>query len=263
MDLEDIRRQVDTLDKDIIGLISKRAELVSAAGKLKKDEKGVRDPKRVEQVIEKIKAKASAAGLEPALAEEIYRTIIGCFVRKELAEYNRNAPLPASLARGRTGSDVPEKEKHLNDRDFEISTDKDRLDLGMIHEFLSKRSYWAKGIPLEVVKRSIEHALCFGLYQQGKQVGFARVVTDRATVAYLADVFILEPYRGRGLGKGLVRAIIDHPDLAGLRMWILGTKDAHELYAKYGFRKVADTAAHDRFMVILNPDAYKRATAGS
>ncbi|MHB8846343.1 MAG: GNAT family N-acetyltransferase [Nitrospirota bacterium] len=150
----------------------------------------------------------------------------------------------------------------MNETEYDISTDKDRLDVSVIHDFLSNRSYWAKGIPLEVVKRSIEHALCFGAYHQGRQAGFARVVTDYATVACLADVFILEPYRGRGLGKGLVKAIIDHPDLAGLRMWILGTKDAHELYGRFGFRKVADTAARDRFMVILDPDAYKRVTAG-
>ena len=151
----------------------------------------------------------------------------------------------------------------MSDQEFEISADKDRLDVPMIHDFLSNRSYWAKGIPLEVLKRSIEHALCFGVYHQGRQVGFARVVTDYATVAYLADVFIIEPCRGRGLGKGLVKTIMDRPDLKGLRMWILGTRDAHELYRKIGFKKAAETAAAERFMVILNPDVYNRKTAGS
>jgi len=142
--------------------------------------------------------------------------------------------------------------------EFEISTDKTRLDLAMIHDFLANQSYWAAGIPLPVVKKSIENALCFGVYHQGKQVGFARVVTDYATTAYVGDVFILEPYRGRGLGKRLVKAIVDHPELEGLRLWFLGTRDAHGLYKKYGFKKVAETPLMERLMAILNPDVYKR-----
>jgi GNAT superfamily N-acetyltransferase len=141
---------------------------------------------------------------------------------------------------------------------YSISTDKEMLDLALIHDFLSNESYWAKGIPFEVVKRSVENALCFGIYHQGKQVGFARVVTDYATTAYVGDVFILEPHRGRGLGKQLIKTIIDHPGLANLRLWLLGTRDAHGLYEKYGFKKVAETPAAERFMAILNPDAYKR-----
>ncbi len=142
--------------------------------------------------------------------------------------------------------------------EYGISMDKGRLDLAMIHDFLANQSYWAKDIPLEVMKRSIENALCFGVYHQGRQVGFASVVTDYATIAYVGDVFIIEPYRGKGLGKRLVRTIVDCPELQGLRLWLLGTKDAHELYRKYGFRKVAETPALERFMTILNPDVYKR-----
>lgn len=146
----------------------------------------------------------------------------------------------------------------MNEHEYDISTDKRRLDLALIHDFLANESYWAKGIPIEVMKRSVENALCFGVYHQGRQVGFARVVTDYATVAYVGDVFIIEPYRGRGLGKRLLKTIVDHPELAGLRLWFLGTKDAHDLYRKYGFKKVAETPAMERFMTILNPDAYNR-----
>ncbi len=145
----------------------------------------------------------------------------------------------------------------MNENEYEISTDKKRLDLVMIRDFLANESYWANGIPFEVLKKSIENALCFGVYHQGRQVGFARVVTDYATTAYLGDVFIIEPCRGRGLGKRLVKAIMDHPELAGLRLWILGTRDAHDLYGKYGFKKVTETPAIERLMVILNPDVYK------
>ncbi len=146
----------------------------------------------------------------------------------------------------------------MNDNEYEISTDKARLDFAMIHDYLSNRSYWAAGVPLSVVKKSIESALCFGVYYQGRQVGFARVVTDYATTAYIGDVFVLEPYRGRGLGKRLVRTILDHPELQGLRLWLLGTKDAHGLYGKFGFKKVAETPLLDRFMVIRNSDVYKK-----
>ncbi len=146
----------------------------------------------------------------------------------------------------------------MNEDEYEISTDKKRFDLSMVHNFLANESYWAKGIPLEVMKKSIDNSLCFGVYHQGRQVGFARVVTDYATTAYVGDVFIIESYRGRGLGKRLVKAIVDHPELEGLRLWFLGTKDAHDLYRKYGFKKVAETPAMERLMVILNPEVYKR-----
>src|SRR5512142_2033093 len=140
----------------------------------------------------------------------------------------------------------------------EISTDKNKLDLTVIHDFLANESYWAKGIPMEVMKRSIENSLCFGVYHQGRQVGFARVVTDYATTAYVGDVFIRESYRGRGLGKRLIKAVVDHAALEGLRLWFLGTKDAHGLYRKFGFKSAAETPVMERLMVILNPDVYIR-----
>ena len=141
--------------------------------------------------------------------------------------------------------------------EYTISTEKKRLDLGMIHDFLSNESYWAKGIPLDVVKRSIENSLCFGVYDTDKQVGFARVITDYATTAYVGDVFILESCRGRGLGKLLIKTVVEHPELQGLRLWFLGTKDAHDLYRKYGFKKVTETPIMERLMTILDPDVYK------
>ena len=146
----------------------------------------------------------------------------------------------------------------MNEDEYEISTDKKRLDLVVIHDFLANESYWAKGIPLEVMKKSIDNSLCFGVYRQGRQVGFARVVTDYATTAYVGDVFILEAFRGRGLGKRLIKTIVNHPELEGLRLWFLGTKDAHELYRKFGFKRVAETPIMERLMAILNPEVYKR-----
>ena len=116
-----------------------------------------------------------------------------------------------------------------------ISTDRERLDIGVIHGFLSASSYWAKGRPVEVVRRSIDNSLPFGLYQGGQQIGFARVVTDYATFAWLADVFVLDEFRGKGVGKWLIEVIISHPQLQGFRRWVLATKDAHDLYRPFGF----------------------------
>ena len=115
-----------------------------------------------------------------------------------------------------------------------MTTDKARLDLAVVHSFL-KTSYWAAGISADVVERSVENSLTFGLFADGKQVGFARVVTDYATFAYLADVFVLEPHRGQGLGRWMMEVMFSHPELQGLRRWMLATWDAHELYRKYGF----------------------------
>ncbi len=125
-----------------------------------------------------------------------------------------------------------------------IDTDKARLDLDVIHGFLSA-SYWSPNVPREIVRRAIDNSLCFGVYIGDAQVGFARVITDLATFAYLADVFILEAYRGRGLSKRLMDAIVSHPQLQGLRRWTLITRDAHALYARYGFTPLATP---DRFM---------------
>lgn len=133
-----------------------------------------------------------------------------------------------------------------------VDTDPARLDLAVVHGFLAE-SYWAKGIPLETVRRSIRNSLCFGLYEAENQIGFARVVSDRATFAYLADVFVLESHRGRGLGKLLMGAVVAHPDLQGLRRWMLATRDAHGLYAQYGFTPLP---VPERFMQLHDPDVY-------
>jgi GNAT superfamily N-acetyltransferase len=116
---------------------------------------------------------------------------------------------------------------------YTISTDKTRLDIGLIHDFLSEDSYWAQDRPYDVVERSIDHSLCFGMYAGTEQVGFARVVTDYATFAWLCDVFVVEPHRGQGLGKWLVETVVAHPDLDGIRLFILATRDAHGLYHRY------------------------------
>lgn len=118
--------------------------------------------------------------------------------------------------------------------EFRVSDDRALLDVGLIHSFL-RESYWAAGIPRDVVERSLQGSLCFGLYEDETQVGFARCVTDRATYAYLADVFVLPTHRGRGLSKWLMECIVSHPDLQGLRRWNLVTRDAHRLYARFGF----------------------------
>jgi GNAT superfamily N-acetyltransferase len=116
---------------------------------------------------------------------------------------------------------------------YTISTDKTRLDTGLIHRFLSEDSYWAQDRPYDVVERSIDHSLCFGVYAGTEQVGFARVVTDYVTFAWLCDVFIVEPHRGQGLGKWLVETVVAHPDLDGIRLFSLATRDAHGLYRRY------------------------------
>ena len=122
---------------------------------------------------------------------------------------------------------------------YVISTERERLDVGVIHGFLSEDSYWAPGVDREIVARSIENSVCFGLYDgDWRQVGFARVVTDRAAFAYLADVFVLSAHRRRGLGKWLIETVLSHPDLQNLRRFFLGTADAHSLYERYGFRPV-------------------------
>jgi GNAT superfamily N-acetyltransferase len=117
---------------------------------------------------------------------------------------------------------------------FLISTDKSRLQPKMIQEFLSRESYWAQGRPLTTVEKTIETSLCFGAYDGDKQVGFARVVTDYATFAWLCDVFVIASHRGQGLAKWLIESVVAHPDLQGLRLFMLATSDAHELYRKYG-----------------------------
>jgi GNAT superfamily N-acetyltransferase len=137
--------------------------------------------------------------------------------------------------------------------DYVISTDPARLDRGLIHAWLNQNSYWAKGVAREIVERAIDHSLCFGIYQGARQVGFARAVTDRATFAWLADVFVLEAHRARGLSKWLMQTILAHPELQGLRRWLLGTRDAHGLYAQSGFQPLAHP---ERFMELHRPNIY-------
>lgn len=136
---------------------------------------------------------------------------------------------------------------------FTISTDKTKLNIPYIHRFLAQ-SYWAENIPPEIVQRSIVGSMCFGVYDGENQIGFARVVTDKATFGHLADVFIDEQYRARGLSKWLVETILSHPELQGFRSWQLGTRDAHGLYAKFGFKPVDHP---ERMMRKYDPDVYK------
>ena len=142
----------------------------------------------------------------------------------------------------------------LHRGEFLISTDPSRLDLNLIHTFLAK-VYWAEGIPVETVKRSIENSLCFGIHHLGEQIGFGRVITDYATFAYIGDVFILEKYRGRGLAKWLVESMTAHPELRGLRRWMLATRDAHGLYSRFGFRGLKSP---EKWMEIHNAGVYRR-----
>jgi len=141
--------------------------------------------------------------------------------------------------------------------EYSISTDKGRLDVAVIHGFLTM-SYWAAGVSMDVVKRSIEHSLAFGVYKGDQQVGFARIITDYATFAYLGDVFILEPFRGRGLSKWLMEVIVGHPELQGLRRWVLLTRDAHGLYRQVGFTELSNP---ERYMEMHFPDVYKGVTS--
>jgi GNAT superfamily N-acetyltransferase len=142
--------------------------------------------------------------------------------------------------------------------EYTISTDPARLDIVLIHDFL-KASYWAAGVPREIVERSIRHSLPFGVYKGALQIGFARVITDYATFAYLADVFVLADHRGQGLSKWLMEVIVSHPDLQGLRRWMLATRDAHGLYQN-GFKALKHPA---RWMELHHPDVYTAISDGA
>jgi GNAT superfamily N-acetyltransferase len=135
---------------------------------------------------------------------------------------------------------------------YEISTDPARLDVDAIHAFLTQ-SYWSPGIPRATVARAIANSLCFGVFWQGQQVGFAPMVTDKTTFAYLCDVYVLEEHRGHGVSKQLMAHVMQHPDLQGLRRMMLATRDAHGLYTQYGFTALT---APDRIMEIVRPDIY-------
>lgn len=132
--------------------------------------------------------------------------------------------------------------------EYAISTDTARIDVDAVADYLS-RSYWAAGRSREQIERSLAHSICFGLYHDGRQVGFARVISDHATFAYLCDVYVLEAHRGNGLGKWLVDVVLAHPELQGLRRWMLATRDAHELYRQFGFAELSNP---DRWMEIFN-----------
>lgn len=139
--------------------------------------------------------------------------------------------------------------------EFEISTDPARVDLAAVHAFLNTEAYWSPGVPMDVVRRSIEGSIVFGAYRGKEQVGFTRVVSDKATFAWICDVFVLDAYRGHGLGKWLMECVIAHPDLQGLRRWMLATRDAHGLYRRSGFTELRDPT---RFMERWDPEIYRR-----
>ncbi|RZA00649.1 MAG: N-acetyltransferase [Sphingobacteriaceae bacterium] len=136
---------------------------------------------------------------------------------------------------------------------YSISTDKTKLNVNAIHQFLSTKAYWSLNIPKQTVATAIKNSLCFGIYKGEEQVGFARIITDYATIAYLGDVYILETERGNGLSKWLMETIMSHADLQGLRRWILLTGDAHELYRKFGWTDIADPT---KWMELHNKNVY-------
>lgn len=138
--------------------------------------------------------------------------------------------------------------------DYLLTTDRTAIDVGAVHAFL-EQSYWTPGVPLEVVQRALAHSLNFGLLRDQQLVGFARVITDYATFAYVADVFVLPEFRGQGLGTWMMSRIVAHPELQGLRRWCLVTRDAHEVYARVGFEP---TAVPERWMEKLDPHVYER-----
>jgi GNAT superfamily N-acetyltransferase len=141
----------------------------------------------------------------------------------------------------------------IEENGFVFSDDKRLLDVAAVHDYLSNHSYWAKGIHLEIVQRSVDNSLCFGIYKDLKQVGFARWITDKAVFGWLADVYVLEAYRGQGLSKKLMSLMLFHPDLQGLRRYMLGTLDAHGLYEQFGFKTIENP---ERLMGILIANAY-------
>ncbi len=137
--------------------------------------------------------------------------------------------------------------------DFTITTDRAKLDLSVIHDFLANEAYWCKNIPFDRVKTSVENSLNFGLFYKDKQIGYARIISDYSTIAYLGDVFVLKEFRGQGLSKWLMEKIISHPNLQGLRRWVLLTGDAHELYKKYGWKSIANP---EKWMEKTDPNVY-------
>ena len=146
---------------------------------------------------------------------------------------------------------------NLEKMGYTFICDNTEMDVDAIHQYLSEESYWAKGIPKEIVIKAIANSLCFGVFYNGSQIGFARLVTDKATFAYLADVYILKEYRGKGLSKWLMQVIHAHPDVQNLRAWVLRTRDAHTLYEQFGWTHL-DDAAVNGYMEKRNQDVYKQ-----
>jgi len=143
---------------------------------------------------------------------------------------------------------------------FTITTDPKLFDIDAIHEFLSEKAYWCLGVPRPVLENAIDRSLCFGLLEGRRQIGFARMVTDRATFAWLCDVYVIESHRGRGLGDWLIATVLEHPDLQGLRRMVLATRDAHALYRRNGFEALP---MPERWMAISKPDIYAKSASGS
>lgn len=139
-----------------------------------------------------------------------------------------------------------------------LTTDASLFDIDTLYHFISDQSYWSRGIPRAIFERSLQHSLCFGLFQEETQIGFARVVSDFATFAYLGDVFVHENHRGRGLSKWMMDCVLLHPDLQGLRRWMLATRDAHELYKQFGFTELK---APVKFMEKHDPEVYAQRDA--
>ena len=142
----------------------------------------------------------------------------------------------------------------MDETEYLVTTDNQQLNVDVVYDYLARESYWARGIPRTTLERSIRNSLCFGLYHQSRQIGFARVISDYATIAYLGDVFVLEEFRGRGLSKWLMECVRSHPDLQNLRRWILLTGDAHGLYEKFGFTRLARP---EIYMERHDPHVYK------
>lgn len=139
--------------------------------------------------------------------------------------------------------------------DYCISTDRSKLDVDAIHNFLSTQSYWCQNIPFEKVKKSIDNSLNFGLYYKDQQIGFARIISDFSTMAYLGDVYVIPEHRGKGLSKWMMQVIMSHPELQGLRRWMLLTADAHGLYKQFGWKEIANP---DRYMEVHNKNVYQK-----
>lgn len=137
-------------------------------------------------------------------------------------------------------------------KNFTVTCDPERIDLSLVSKFLAS-SYWAKGIREDTVAKSVANSVCFSLFEGDRQIGFAKVISDRATIAYLGDVFVVPSYRGRGLAKWMMECVLSHPELQGLRRWVLATRDAHGLYEQFGFTELAKPEV---FMERFNPNVY-------